>query len=55
MILQIFREREIRLKRPKCALLQDNLDLLGVVIDKNGKRPSPQKIQQLLTRPSQGM
>ena len=44
MFLQRFRERGIRLKRTNCALFQDEMNLLGVVIDRHGKRPSPQKI-----------
>ena len=51
MVLQRSCERRIQLKKSKCALFQDDLDSLGVVIDQNGERPSSQKITAVVNMP----
>jgi hypothetical protein len=50
-LFERFRSSGLRLKREKCAFLQDSLDYLGHTIDQFGIRPSQRKLDAILNAP----
>lgn len=50
-VLNILREQNLYAKASKCALFKTSIDFLGHIIDANGIRPDPKKIEAITTWP----
>ncbi|XGW34211.1 hypothetical protein V3C99_018216 [Haemonchus contortus] len=50
-MLKRLREAGFKLKREKCEFLKEEMELLGHIVDGQGIRPSPKKVQAMLNMP----
>ena len=51
-VLSKFQDFNLRCNPSKCSFFNDQVCYLGFIIDKNGKRPDPQRVQAIQNMPS---
>lgn len=51
-VLQRIQEWGFRLRASKCKFFMQELNYLGFIIDSNGRRPNPQKVEAITTMPA---
>ena len=49
--LNRIQENEIQVRKDKCSFLQDSVEYLGHILDKNGIQMSPQKVKAIVKMP----